>query len=205
MTIDEQHEAVEFGVNRIASFGLDDFLSSEIDYYINDAIDDYIKSQRERLLQGDSSASENIYTLLNTDHITSVTNDDSSYSSFSEPTTASLPSDLYYYVRSRSKVSSEWVDNEYLSIVDLFEYSNSNIDRPSYRKYPSTLAGSKIIVLPESGNTISEIDLMYIKEPAKVDKSGSVDCDLPVQTHRDINQIAIRLILSDLGAISDDS
>lgn len=91
-------------------------------------------------------------------------------------------------------VFAKWIEHR-----DLYRMLDDPFNRPSARKPLYTMSNNLIYGYATNTFIIDKFNLHYIKQPAKVDAGGSVDCDLPSTVHDEIVDLTSQKILANLG------
>lgn len=185
-------------------------------YFVNAAQELYVKTKfkeaklnEQLIFEGKLRSLEDLAPLISYDTTTPVTaiasryNDRASY--------VAPPADYMFYVHSMAVVSRTNEDNiRYVGILvepilaehdSLSKFLTTGHNRPYFDR--------PIIIIGDDGDNninmfvdyytdvVTSIDLTYIKTPDVLTIAGS-DCELPVQTHRDIVDVAINLFLQSI-------
>lgn len=228
MNIEEMHLGVNLKLQEIASFAYDDFLPKEIDYYLNDAITKFVESRkdaaRDESVSSNPVSSEKAWESLRPliEEVTFSSNNTPGFEEtefdealridgFSGSSQKDI-SDFEYYLSSRTTLSDgssgegERVNNRYVNSETFMQKTSQNDDKPIFSEFPLMIAGDYIYISPSYeladlfGPDITNLWLLYLSTPQKVDIENGIDSDLPDHTHSDIVDNAVRLMQRDLGS-----
>lgn len=210
MNIFEMHIGVNLGVQKIASHINGDLLPEEIDYYLNNSINEYIKQQYSLIKNTNRDVQsqyvhENLRKLL--ESIKLITSSNSDF--LPNTKVFNLPNDYKYYISSYSIVDNVRKTNAFVQPQTLHKYIKTDSNSPIFRQNPVYIEENTIsLILENDPESTSSIVLTYIKVPPKVklgllnqeyNPATSVQPDfLPDHTHKEIVDITIRQILTDL-------
>lgn len=224
MTAQEMHIGVITQLEQIASYAFADFQTEEVDYYINRTVSKWLRGKQMVIRNMETSspeyvsASEDIYSVIESiifsidaEVTEGSLNTSTLYSGAMRADLSSIPDDDFYlYLLSRSRVDSEWRNNDLVTPNKFIEYATTSYDQPYFRMLPASIQGVNLLVLKSLGDTLlDKVLLTYIRKPAKValdvDTPGnSVDCDLPEHVHDEIVDLTVQSMLIDLRAKQEE-
>ena len=213
MVTREMHYDFKTKFNKIDSQKNRNLLVPEIDWLLNEAAELFVKKVAEPKTQNglgfESSQRiiDDIKSVVNPGTWITVTNN-----------IISLPSDYLYFVRCRVKLSKKnCKDKEAVLYIrehrDLFEESTFYNGNFEWREVNGVYTQQGIQSYTDGTFTIDQAKLTYIRKwpyfhnaqdfgsgsyvlPSGVTLTGTVQCDLPVHTHREIVDIAVMLAAS---------
>lgn len=115
-----------------------------------------------------------------------------------------LPDDYLYYVRSSCKVTrkhieqvvDEWVETDIIGLKSLLGTITGGGNHPILINPLVYLAENNIYILHDGFTTISDINMMYLKQPAELDLNTNNECDLPLQWQYKLADYAVQLYLA---------
>jgi len=217
MNILEMHRAFKLELDKTSALELPAFEPEEIDFWLNMGIRRFVKnrfSNKDGSLgfEQDIKRIEDLKTLIESATITgaSLTVD---------------PTRDFVYLASLAALTTKWFtlgEEVTISYVKLGEASNStkrqgitectvdtyrsHLDDPysEHRLHyeeakPLRLIYKSIVELVTDGNyEITSYHIRYLKRPAEVSLSLSVDCDLPEHTHDEIVKITVNMALENI-------
>ena len=209
----EMHYDFKTKFNKIDSQKNRNLLVPEIDWLLNEAAELFVKKvsnpKAENGLGFESSQRiiDDIKTVVMPGTWVAVTNN-----------IISLPQDYLYFVRCRVKLSKKnCKDQEAVLYIrehrDLFEESTFYNGSFEWREVNGVYIDQGIQSFTDGTFTITQAKLTYIRKwpyfhnaqdfgsgsynhPSGVTLTGTVQCDLPAQTHREIVDIAVMLAAS---------
>lgn len=209
MNISEMHIGVKLGLDKTSSLELPSFLDEELDYWINVAIQAFVNERinviRHKSIQSNVDIStklvdayEGIRTLIKNSPVI-------------DNVTGTLPTDLYSLLEvyayvdrlleDGTSVGSTEYQCKLISEAESFRYKETNGHKP-YFLYPVYYVNSYnshyLKVLVDSFSTLLEVKVSYVKNPAVVSLSSTVDCDLPEFTHQKIVDLTVILLLENI-------
>lgn len=220
MNIREMHYDFKQKLNKIDSAQYRNLKVPEIDWKLNEAINLFIKLVAEPKIKINlgfeltSRITDDIRSLVvNTKSLTLSKLDEEHY-------LAALPNDYLYYV-SMDKIkmkqgTCEVKANKIFVRQHDDNFNSSSFDRSSFiwREVNLRFYEEGIKIYTEGEFSVEEAFLNYIKIPAIVNNSEdypggyknlggtllttNVDCDLPIETHREIVDIAVAVTSGDL-------
>jgi hypothetical protein len=215
MTTREMHYDFKKKFNKVDSQKNRNFLVPEIDWFLNEAAELFVKrvaqpkadnglgfEMSQRLI-------EDIKTLVVGGTWTAVTNN-----------VITLPSNYLYFVRCRVKLSKGICTGKEAVLYvrehnDLFEESQFYNSSFEWREINGLYETQGIQAFTDGTFTIDEAKLSYIRKmaymhnaqdfgtgsynhPSGVTLTGTVNCDLPEHTHREVVDIAVMLAASEV-------
>lgn len=197
-------------------------VSEDIVYYLNRAQEQYIDeqyvylrgkytdNQNIELYQNSQKAIENLRSLVvhqlatNANVIDAIEYDNAKVFSFD---TLTYP--FYYYVRSQTQLAfgGEWVNNRLIEQENIQKFIQTKYNKPVFRDFLVLLQGNSMYVFYDSqdGSDVYDISLTYIKTPGELvldnpSTGETTTSALPIHTHKDIVNLAVKLILEDQNA-----
>jgi len=215
MTTKEMHYDFKQKFNKIDSQKNKGLLVPEIDWLLNEAIELFIKRVAQPKVNNGLGFEttqrivEDIKTLVVGGTWITVTNN-----------IIALPTNYLYFVRGRLKLSKGVCKNKEAVLYlrehnDLFEESQFYNSSFEWREINGVYETEGIQCYTDSTFTINEAKLSYIRKPAYVHNAqdfgilgyahpsgvtltGTVNCDLPEHTHREVVDIAVMLAASEV-------
>ena len=205
------HTALDLELDKTSALDLPVFLDDEKDFWLNAAIKKFVKTRysglniKKQSFEETQKRIDDLRTLVTTADV-SLSNVTATYPNGYVGT---LPTgnDLYWLMvgeeaeitvdSSTKRVGvTQCSQNEYRQKID-DPYSEHILHYTSAK--PIRLFYSNSVELISDGNyTVDTYYLTYIKEPAEVDLSGAVDCDLPEHTHDEIVKITCNMMLENI-------
>lgn len=224
MTVSEMHTGVDLGVQKVNSNAFDSLIPEEVNYYLNKAQREYIRRQNVYLKKSlndlsrpdkirSTEAFENLASLLISQVIESTDiSDATGFDNAKVISLSNLDNDLFQYAYGQAKTSpsSKWRACKPIIPSDIHTYTEAEYNDPIFRTCPLLITGSNVLLFYDSNSQdITDLLLMYIKEPAKMVKdspsSGETDvCELPVNTHDEVVDIAVSMILGDFKSAAPE-
>lgn len=215
MTTREMHYDFKKKFNKIDSQKNKGLLVPEIDWLLNEAVELFVKRVAEPKVDNglgfemSQRIVEDIKTIVVGGSWLPVTNN-----------IITLPSDYLYFVRCRVKLSKGICKGQEAVLYirehnDLFEESEFYNSSFEWREVNGVYESQGIQSYTDGTFTIDEAKLSYIRKmayihnaqdfmsgsynhPSGVTLTGTVNCDLPVHTHREIVDIAVMLAASEV-------
>jgi len=215
MTTKEMHYDFKQKFNKIDSQKNKGLLVPEIDWLLNEAIELFIKRVAQPKVNNGLGFEttqrivEDIKTLVVGGTWITVTNN-----------IIALPTNYLYFVRGRLKLSKGVCKNKEAVLYlrehnDLFEESQFYNSSFEWREINGVYETEGIQCYTDNTFTINEAKLSYIRKPAYVHNAqdfgilgyahpsgvtltGTVNCDLPEHTHREVVDIAVMLAASEV-------
>jgi len=210
MTGNQIHTLLLQNLQQLGGFGTKGFTANERTLILDLAVDRFIKQRFTGSLTGKgleegSKRTADLSNLLTiTKGLVKETNP-SSITSISNAAIFTLPGatlggryilDFYFYIWSQSQVTREgagtsvWIPNDIVTHKDLGKYIKSDINDPIIRKPLILFTGIKAFILHQDGDTIEDLELVYLKKPASVVADADEYISLPPHTHYEIAEIA---------------
>lgn len=200
MTLAEIHYNFKLALDRLSTASKRDLNAAEIDAYLTQAQKIYIDSHLRK-----SSSNTTIPVALaplatrSTIPVQSVS---------STEYTANLPSDLRHVITLHAIASCGRVPLKYADYEDIATILEDPFNKPSKVNFPYTIDNQGVRFYTPDDLTVTELDLFYIKEPARVNLGSYVYLDgiqHPLQNlqvgqaaHPEIIQLAVTLASLDL-------
>lgn len=209
MNVREMHYIIKTNLKSISN---DDSLVGRI---TSNAIDSYLNMAQDRILQSifnndalyedvslQRKVQQEFRNLLSNDNAIGV--DAGTYGGIpnSKIFSSNLPSDYLYYVKSTSTLtrSSEGASpfnlpNNVIDFDEIDTFMTSNFNIVVLRgELKTVLAEDSIIVIHEAGDTVTALNLMYIRRPKKMTLQAltgvyaayTQTCELPVHLHEKV-------------------
>ena len=213
MTISEMHNGVKQELDKTSSLELPAFEEEEIDYWLNQTILTFINQRYGGVnikgtgIEETQKRIEDLRTLVvNNDLISSA----STY--YPNNYCFDLPSDYYLLL-------TDQVDISYTSDITGQAGSKrvgttpTTLDRYTvmlrdpfsehifYKDYACPLRliqDTEMVFITDGTYTITDSRISYIKNPATVDLTGVVNCDLPNHTHQEIVKMTANKMLENI-------
>jgi hypothetical protein len=198
----EMHHSLQ---EKLIAFGykaerIDSYLAQKL---LNEALFMFIE-RYVPLLKENEIARKKLHPLINNAELTpavhSSTNNISTYG-----VTITLPSDFHKTLNEYITTSTDTVD---VKPIDYDEY-NSNRLNPWRKPYSNlvwrldlNIAGREHELIPDSTITIVKYRIRYIRKPLTIDISTNNTCDLRVEDHEEVVNLAISIIV---GGKSNDT
>lgn len=211
MTVQEMHQAVDQGLQKVASSVYDYFLPEEVDFWLNRAQERYIKhrlsivSDPKRL--GFSKIQKRVDDLrmvITVDYTDTVTADaDAEYMDFD------LPVDYMFLINARitfhtNNCRDDVSTADRLVTRDLRIVEQGNIyaqqENPfakSQKSAPSGFVFDDEVRVMQDGEKfiLKTLSIDYVRTPVQINLSSSVDCELAEHTHQEIVDLAVKNIV----------
>ena len=208
MTIQEFHRSFELKLDKTQDYEYPSFSAEQIDFWLNDAQDRFVKSRafgnnlKREGFEESQKRVDDLKTIVKSSSI-SPTKSGNEYINI-------LPNDYLYLVRHRCTVQSSncgtqvtggtQVSHDELNEVILDPFWKPTYDDPVYY-----FEDGKLMQLGASDFTITNTNITYIKQYNRlrngteyVAPTTDVQCELPVQTHSEIVDIAVALVLENI-------
>lgn len=220
LTIQDMHRQIDQEVQTLGVFAYANRESEEIDIQINTqiyrfidkVIDFKVKGNKIDLegFQSDQVTLDNLRTIHIIEEALTIT-------SSTDYVSAPLPNEYYHYVKAKATVSYKCYENKVevtktdnvkvriMNSQDFDIYEKDTFHKTSIESPLGRIVGDKLYVYFDSNFSITGLKLDYIKKPNKVkynkdgngdyQASGSVDCNLPDNTHYIITGMASQKIM----------
>ena len=215
MTTREMHYDFKRKFNKVDSQKNKNFLVPEIDWFLNEAAELFVKKVAQPKVdmgisfEKNQRITEDIKTIVVGGTWTPVINN-----------VITLPPDYLYFIRCRVKLSKGTCKSKEAVLYirehsDLFEESEFYNSSFEWREVNGVYETQGIQSFTDGTFTIDEAKLSYIRKmtymhnaqdfgllgynhPSGVTLTGTVNCDLPEHTHREIVDIAVMLAASEV-------
>jgi len=217
MTIEEMHIAVKLELDKSSALELTAFEPEEIDLWLNNAIRKFVKTRYSGMNSKGQSFEQ---TQKRMDDLRTLVKN------FTESHTGlgSFPNSSYYYLPVEgSSYGSEdyWFTVQEEAVISvggtetrvgitectLDEYRQKLDDPYSEHKLHYGTAkplrifmGVQVNLIYDTGYTVADYHLTYLRKPAVVDNvpAGTTDCDLPEHTHDEVVKLAVSMMLENI-------
>jgi len=218
MTIKDMHYDFKKKLNKVDSQQNRNLLIPEIDWSLNEAQELFVKMIAEPRMKSylgfekSQRNTDDIRTLVVNNKTLTMTNPLPGYKSYN------LPEDYWHFVSATSEIvkgNCEAKARVYIRQQD-DDFENSPFDKSSFewRTLNAVFVDNRLRVYNDDFG-IKEMYLNYIKKPSYIHNAedfqsgeyrlpngtlltGSVDCELPEHTHREIVDIAVMLVSGEL-------
>lgn len=197
MTSLEMLREFKVGMDKIDSDSYPEIYPEQIFMFINKAIDNLVREGRA-VFEKDQMIIDNLKSLIPkrpAKLIATKVKDTEEY----EFDLRNI--DYLFYIRANIRIKVG--DRTGISAVKVEQHDDIEIilddphNKPKAHKVPITFARNTITAYGDTGFTIQELNLTYVKKPAKVSKT--VDCDIDEQLHYAIVDAAIAIAMESLG------
>lgn len=229
MTIKEMHYDFKKKLNKVDSQQYRNLLVPEIDWVLNEAQNvfiDMVAQPRIKMYLGFEKSQKNIddiRTLVVDNFCSDVIHSTiPGTDSFSETVLVELPEDYRYFVKADVYIGKGVCQNKKAKIFVREhddEFENSPFDKSSFewRTVNATFGGNSVTLYSDTTFSINKFCLSYLRNPVLIHNAedfrngsynlpsgvtltGSVDCELPVHTHREIVDIAVMITTGEIQA-----
>jgi hypothetical protein len=210
MTVEEMHASVLLKIDKVGSYSTSNLIPGEIDDFLNEAIRDYVSQQEQYLRNAyleDSSSNvqENLYTIIETDEISSI----NSHPFLDRVFTIDISSELTdydYFASGRAKFDSGEAMLAPVPTSYIVDDEKTVYEDPFNNYIPVAVEEDQILgkYTSDFSSNPNSVVINYVQTPTEVfldpsNSSNNVDSDLPERTHRNIVNIAARKIISSLS------
>lgn len=195
MTIEEMHINIKADLDHINAELVEDFQPEEIDQQINSTIKEYI----------DNVITIKEYKLINT-LVKPFQYDGNSSIISGQNYKIDLPSDYYDFINGYLTIKSNHYSNDtdtyikvpyYLITPNFQDYLTQDpFENSDTLGWLAEIRDNSIYIDWDEKSIVNKIYLKYIKKPATVSLSSSIDCDLPINVHQKIVDYTTQRIIN---------
>ena len=221
MTTREMHYDIKFKLNKIDSEQYRNFKVPELDWAINEAYEIFVKTIAEPRVKNHLGFETSQRTI--DDIRTIVVNDKTLVPTKIDNRTfyVELPEDYMFYVSSRGSISKKSCSNREAKVTvrqhdDRFETSPFDDSSFEWKEINIRFYDRGIKIFSDGTFDIDSLKIDYIRKHAYIHNAqdflptgsyklpsgtlltGSQDCELPTQTHREIVDIAVLILTNNL-------
>lgn len=214
MNIQQMHIEFREASDRLDSSAFADLLPEQTDYILNEAIQRYTKQKYEKF-EIEQRSTEDLKNLIVTEFptITTIVTETNVYKAdlsnrFTNEALATASTTIYWYwLRGRARIVKTGCISKYVGIKiyshdDLNEVLEDPFKKPYLNEVVGYFEAGNLYVVTDSSFTIDRVKLSFNKKPTEV-RYGSIyptpvsniDCDLSDQTHKEIIQMAVIILL----------
>lgn len=209
MTIQDMHISLNIEVDKTLDFEYPYMSPEQIDYWLNKAQDRFIKDRAYPQNPNSKGFEE---TQLRIEDLRTIIKESGQLTPVSSGTTyiTTLPNDYQYLVRHRcitsdttcgvKNVGGDLTRQEFINNMIKDPFWRPTADEPWYY-----FLGNSIVYETLGTFIVQKTNLTYIKEAAKmtlgsqyIAPTTDIDCELPEQSHQDVINIAISMILENI-------
>jgi len=196
MTIAEMHTRIDLLIDKANS---EWFTSDEKDEFLNMAIQEYVKN-KHRAFETDEKVREDLLTLVISPYEVFTTNiiDLDAIGNFLFALRLEADIDGTCGPLTGVPVPPRQQDDFSESERDPFNKSSDK-----YPVYLQSDSGGARTVTVYSDTTPSVLRLTYLRQPATVSITVPTDCDLPIHTHDEICNLAVRKMFANIESFED--
>lgn len=220
MTITQMHQAFKLKLDKTNSLEYPAFLPEEIDFWINEAIRMFVKSRtygnnaKAEAFEQSQKRIDDLRTLVKKEWLNVVVGTNTTYTDDVVVYLADLTTTTYPYWF----CMGEEVVIRYTDCMDVVIEKRTQITEGTIDKYPVDIQdpycplrlhfgearplriflGDNVEFTSDGNYEIIKYFLTYIKKPDEVSISTSTSTDLPEETHEEIVNIAVNLVLEDI-------
>lgn len=195
---------IAFNLELKAQGSHEDFVSEEIDVFLNRATRAYIDERKPRL-RTDEIALSDLRTLLETERLEN--SDVADYSLYDNVVAADLTelSEAFEFaVSARATLSVEGNPAKVVRFFSMEEFIDQLVAEghsPVWRRLPATVhAASMLVAYDETDDGVDALTITYLRPPATVSLTETIDSDLPEHAHQEIVSRAVGLARASLAA-----
>jgi hypothetical protein len=212
MTIAEAHLSFKFGLDKIDSLNYPNMLPEEIDLLLNQGYKRWVKQRygytnpKRESFEETQKRTEDLKNVVKTAVLSPQT-----YSSDNIDINSrfiDLPIDHWFTVQERVKLGytcggtslQEFVEVRPIQHVEFDKVIKDEFKKPDTSKVLRLMDNGKVEIIFQSGTSIVEYRLRYIKQPVTVSLTTGVTFETSEHTHQEIVDEAIKIALEDIEA-----
>jgi len=187
MTVQQLHTGLELALQQVNSNLFNRLEPEEKDYYLNEGVNLYLTSLLE--FRSDNnvlsytdimSRYSKIHTLIDKIELNK------------QGSGFVLGSDWFHIFRIDAFKNNKLIPVRILTNEDVTGDTNDSYGASSF-SYIGEIYNNKIIITPDN---VSEIEIIFVKQPRLIDFKANITSDLPTKTHYDIVNVAASNVIS---------
>jgi hypothetical protein len=202
MTVNEMITSFLVYYDRITSFSAPGYENSEKLLFLNNGQDDFIKDRmfgqnfQPPAFEDNQKRVADLRTLITSGALSYTSTDALGLRQYT------LPADFLYSIKAFATCTrtgypiigtGELMECNFVKSEEIGKLLNTTYNRTHFIKPFISISGTSVHLIVDRFTTNTALTLHYIKKPAALIVGGS--CDLPVHTHQEVVEIAVRQAL----------